>query len=64
LLYEKDSLSINRYRRLCAGDRDLNLIHSTWEQSLRRSVEQLPDIEFEISRDESSSFPKVARTGT
>jgi len=64
LLYEKDSLTINRYRRLCAGDRDLNLIHSTWEQSLRRSVEQLPDIEFEISRDESSSFPKAARTGT
>ncbi len=65
LLYEKDSLTINRYRRLCAGDRDLNLIHSTWEQSLRRSVEQLPDIEFEISRDAESPerFPRAAHSG-
>jgi putative proteasome-type protease len=46
LLYKKDSLEITRYRRICAGDRDLNLIHSSWEQSLRRAVEQLPDIEF------------------
>jgi putative proteasome-type protease len=49
LLYEKDSFDVSRYRRLSAGDRDLNLIHSSWEQSLRRAVEQLPDIEFEVS---------------
>ena len=47
LLYKKDSLEVTRYRRLSAGDRDLNLIHSSWEQSLRRAVEQLPDIELE-----------------
>ena len=47
LLYKKDSLEITRYRRVSAGDRDLNLIHSSWEQSLRRAVEQLPDIEFQ-----------------
>jgi putative proteasome-type protease len=47
LLYTKDSLDVTRYRRLSAGDRDLNLIHSSWEQSLRRAVEQLPDIELE-----------------
>src|SRR5947209_20066388 len=41
LLYKKDSLEITRYRRLSAGDRDLNLIHSCWEQSVRRAVEQL-----------------------
>src|SRR5450432_3454152 len=46
LLYKKDSLEVTRYRRVGVGDRDLSLIHSTWEQSLRRSVEQLPDIEF------------------
>ena len=46
LLYKKDSFDVSRYRRLSAGDRDLNLIHSSWEQSLRRAVEQLPDIEF------------------
>ena len=50
LLYTKDSLEVTRYRRVSAGDRDLNLIHSSWEQSLRRAVEQLPDIEFEPSQ--------------
>jgi len=49
LLYKKDSLEVTRYRRICADDRDLNLIHSSWEQSLRRAVEQLPDIEFPAS---------------
>jgi putative proteasome-type protease len=54
LLYKKDSLEIARYRRLSAGDRDLNLIHSSWEQSLRRAVEQLPDIELQGSSNGSS----------
>jgi predicted proteasome-type protease len=49
MLYTKHSLNVTRYRRLSAGDRDLNLIHSSWEQSLRRAVEQLPDIELEGS---------------
>jgi putative proteasome-type protease len=47
LLYRRDSLVIERYRRVSAGDQDLNSIHASWEQSLRRAVEQLPDIEFE-----------------
>jgi putative proteasome-type protease len=47
LLYKKDSLEVTRYRRVGAGDHDLKLIHSSWEQFLRRAVEQLPDIEFE-----------------
>jgi putative proteasome-type protease len=47
LLYKKDSLTIDRYRRLGASDPDLNLIHASWEQSLRRAVEQLPEIEFD-----------------
>ena len=46
-LYKRDSLRITRYRRLGASDPDLNLIHASWEQSLRRAVEQLPEIEFE-----------------
>jgi putative proteasome-type protease len=53
LLYKKDSLQITRYRRVSAGDRDLNLIHSSWEQSLRRAVEQLPDIEFQTEGNEN-----------
>lgn len=52
VLYKKDSLQITRSRRLSAGDKDLNLIHSSWEQSLRRAVEQLPDIEFQNSGNE------------
>ncbi|WP_180539067.1 peptidase [Nevskia soli] len=46
LLYEKDSFDIGRYRRLWAGEKDLELVHARWEQALRRAVEQLPDIEF------------------
>jgi putative proteasome-type protease len=66
LLYRKDSLQITRYRRVSAGDRDLNLIHSSWEQSLRRAVEQLPDIEFQSSGNENptESTREVARLRT
>lgn len=63
MLYTKDSLNVTRYRRLSAGDRDLNLIHSSWEQSLRRAVEQLPDIELEGSSNGiSMENAKVAAT--
>jgi putative proteasome-type protease len=64
LLYKKDSLAITRYRRISAGDRDLNLIHSSWEQSLRRAVEQLPDIEFEPPGNEKpiDSIRDLARS--
>ena len=46
LLYRKDSLSLDQYRRFAASDQDLLIIHSSWEQSLRRAVEQLPEINF------------------
>lgn len=46
LLYRKDSLSLDQYRRFAASDQDLMIIHSSWEQSLRRAVEQLPEINF------------------
>jgi putative proteasome-type protease len=55
LLYKKDSLEVTRYRRIGAGDRDLNSIHASWEQSLRRAVEQLPDIEFDIAENRSGN---------
>lgn len=47
LLYEKNSFTIDRHRRLEAFDPDLTLIHASWEQSLRRAVEQLPDVHFD-----------------
>lgn len=46
VLYRKDSFDLTEYRRFSATDQDLNLIHATWEQSLRRAVEQLPEIQF------------------
>lgn len=46
LLYEKDSFELKRYRRFSAIDDDLTLIHSCWEQALRRAVAQLPEIRF------------------
>jgi putative proteasome-type protease len=56
LLYKNDSLTIDRYRRLGASDPDLNLIHASWEASLRRAVEQLPEIQFD-------GQPATARRG-
>lgn len=46
LLYRNDDLLIERYRRLAGSDPDLNRIHASWESSLRRAVEQLPEIDF------------------
>jgi len=62
LLYKKDSLQITRYRRVCAGDRDLNLIIRV-EHRLRRAVEQLPDIGIRAFRQEipSESTLEAAR---
>ena len=60
LLYKRDSLRITRYRRLGASDPDLNLIHASWEQSLRRAVEQLPEIEFEETGAASAGEPVQA----
>ena len=46
VLYRKNSLNLEQYRRFEAADRDLMGIHASWEQSLRRTVEQLPEIHF------------------
>jgi len=46
LIYRKDSLEFDEYRRFSADDAELSLIHARWEQSLRRAVEDLPDIHF------------------
>jgi putative proteasome-type protease len=50
LVYRKDSLVLDTYRRFAATDQDLNAIHAVWEQSLRRAVEQLPQIDFNRQR--------------
>ena len=46
VLYRKDSFELSQYRRFAGAEEDLNTIHASWETSLRRAVEQLPEIEF------------------
>ncbi len=46
MLYRKDTLEFDCYRRFSAGDSELESIHARWEQSLRRAVEDLPEIQF------------------
>lgn len=47
VLYRNDALELNCYRRFKADDPELQTIHARWEQSLRRAVEELPDIQFD-----------------
>jgi len=54
VLYRKNSLELTQHRRFSAADQDLQLIHSSWEQSLRRAVEQLPEIQFRSPPSEVS----------
>ena len=54
-LYRKDSLELTQHRRFSASDQDLHTIHASWEQSLRRAVEQLPDIHFRSPPSEVSA---------
>jgi putative proteasome-type protease len=46
LIYGRGDLTISRYRRFADRDPDLMAIHSQWEQSLRRAVQELPPIQF------------------
>jgi len=62
LVYKKDSLAIDRCRRISASDPDLALIHSSWEQSLRRAVEQLPDIQFNRDASRSAMASNASQT--
>src|SRR5262249_43292758 len=46
MVYARDELGVNRYRRFAANDPDLLAIHAQWEQALRRAVQELPPIRF------------------
>jgi len=56
VLYRRDSLEITRYRRFNAMDPDLTVIHTSWEQALRRAVEQLPEIHFDNPDDRRAAM--------
>ena len=47
VVYRAGELNINRRRRLTASDPDLQRIHDQWEAALRRSVLELPEIDFD-----------------
>jgi putative proteasome-type protease len=46
MLYRRNSLILDCYRKFTSGDAELQTIHGHWEQSLRRAVEDLPDLHF------------------
>ncbi len=46
VLYRRDSFELSDYRRFVDADQELQTIHASWETSLRRAVEQLPEITF------------------
>jgi putative proteasome-type protease len=54
ILYRNNSLTLDCYRRFPGTDKDLMMIHSRWEQSLRKAVEELPEIHFTPYRGEGS----------
>ena len=55
MLYRKDSLLLDCYRKFNHGDSELQIIHARWEQSLRRAVEDLPDLHFANSPMEETA---------
>jgi putative proteasome-type protease len=55
MLYRRDSLVLDCYRKFNSGDSELLTIHARWEQSLRRAVEDLPDLHFAIAPVEETT---------
>ncbi len=55
LQYRRGSLLLDNYRRFSSGDAELDLIHSRWEQALRRVVEDLPNIRFKGEQEHGST---------
>jgi putative proteasome-type protease len=46
ILYQADELTITRRRRLTGNDPDLLDVHASWEQALRKAMQELPLIRF------------------
>ena len=46
-IYHRDELDINHRRRMTDKDPDLIEIHQQWEQTLRKGVTELPEIDFD-----------------
>ena len=48
LVYRRDELRITRQRRFSDKDPDFRAIHTQWEQALRRAVQELPSVSFDV----------------
>jgi putative proteasome-type protease len=53
LVYSRDELRVSKQRRFFAKDPDLLAIHAQWEQSLRKAVQELPPVRFDLCGGES-----------
>jgi putative proteasome-type protease len=47
VVYVANELRITRYRRLRADDPDLHLIRTQWDRALRKTVQELPAVQFD-----------------
>jgi putative proteasome-type protease len=47
ILYPADELTITRRRRLTSNDPDLLDVHASWEQALKKAMQELPIIRFD-----------------
>jgi len=55
VVYDADALEITRRRRFNAQDPDLIDVHTRWEQTLRKAVQELPELRFEGVRAEGGA---------
>jgi putative proteasome-type protease len=53
LVYTSGDLRITRQRRFLAKDPELLAIHGQWEQALRKAVQELPPVRFDLMGPES-----------
>jgi putative proteasome-type protease len=58
VVYGADELQVTRHRRFLDKDPDLLQVHTQWEQTLRKGVQELPAIHFDGT---DKSFLRVAR---
>jgi putative proteasome-type protease len=49
LVYVRDELHISRQRRFAAKDEDLLAIQTQWELALRKAVQELPPVRFDLA---------------
>ena len=64
ILYTANEMQITHYRRFGPDDPDLRAIHTQWEQSLRKAVQELPAVRFDAAEPEPATpmkAPEVAK---